>query len=195
MQIAARPEMLYLAVGIVGATVMRTTSSHSSIVQTRKHDRCEAGIAKPFGMRLLIPTSRWGWPCSLTLGFWFWQRVYSITPVNWLRWSSRTPIASCLPCWGSPREHLIWCGPHRVRPQLLHHRNAGGADRHGGVPRCRVSRAKRALLTRCLAILPAVAVTAWYGSAGWELSCPDQVILGLQLPFAVRTAPLVHDQA
>ena len=50
----------------------------------------------------------------------------------------------------------------------------------------RVSRAKRALMTRCFAILPAVAVTAWLGTAKTgTLMILSQVILGLQLPFAV----------
>jgi manganese transport protein len=54
----------------------------------------------------------------------------------------------------------------------------------------RVSRAKRALLTRSVAILPAVAVAAWFGHEGvGRLLVLSQVILGLQLPFAV--APLL----
>jgi hypothetical protein len=44
-QILSSPEMLYLAVGIVGATVMpHNLYLHSSIVQTRQHDRCDVGI-------------------------------------------------------------------------------------------------------------------------------------------------------
>jgi manganese transport protein len=50
----------------------------------------------------------------------------------------------------------------------------------------RVSRGRRALLTRGLAILPAVAVTMWFGHEGvGRLLVLSQVILGLQLPFAV----------
>jgi manganese transport protein len=50
----------------------------------------------------------------------------------------------------------------------------------------RLSPAKRALLTRCIAIVPAVVATAWYGSAGaTDLLVLSQVILSLQLPFAV----------
>jgi manganese transport protein len=44
-KILSSPEMLYLAVGIVGATVMpHNLYLHSSIVQSRRHDRCDAGI-------------------------------------------------------------------------------------------------------------------------------------------------------
>jgi manganese transport protein len=50
----------------------------------------------------------------------------------------------------------------------------------------RMSRARRALLTRALAIIPAVAVTAWLGAEGASrLMVLSQVILGVQLPFAV----------
>ena len=50
----------------------------------------------------------------------------------------------------------------------------------------RVSPAARALLTRAVAIVPAVVVTAWYGSAGaTTLLVFSQVVLSLQLPFAI----------
>jgi manganese transport protein len=50
----------------------------------------------------------------------------------------------------------------------------------------RISPAARALLTRAIAIVPAVVVTAWYGSAGaTSLLVFSQVVLSLQLPFAI----------
>ncbi len=50
----------------------------------------------------------------------------------------------------------------------------------------RISPAARALLTRGLAIVPAVLVIAWYGSAGANsLLVFSQVVLSLQLPFAI----------
>ncbi|MFM9971502.1 MAG: divalent metal cation transporter, partial [Burkholderiales bacterium] len=48
----------------------------------------------------------------------------------------------------------------------------------------------RRLLTRAIAIVPAAIVTIWYGEAGTaKLLILSQVILSLQLPFAV--VPLV----
>jgi manganese transport protein len=45
---------------------------------------------------------------------------------------------------------------------------------------------RRAMVSRALAIIPAVAVTVWMGGTGVEkLLVLSQVILGLQLPFAV----------
>ena len=50
----------------------------------------------------------------------------------------------------------------------------------------RIAPAARALLTRAVAIVPAVAVTAWSGSAGANsLLVFSQVVLSLQLPFAI----------
>jgi manganese transport protein len=44
----------------------------------------------------------------------------------------------------------------------------------------------RALLTRGIAIVPAMIATAWYGSAGaGALLVFSQVVLSLQLPFAI----------
>jgi manganese transport protein len=48
----------------------------------------------------------------------------------------------------------------------------------------------RRLVTRLVAIVPAAAVTIWYGESGTaKLLILSQVILGLQLPFAI--IPLV----
>ena len=43
-----------------------------------------------------------------------------------------------------------------------------------------------AMLTRAIALVPAVAATAWYGSAGANsLLVFSQVVLSMQLPFAI----------
>jgi manganese transport protein len=48
----------------------------------------------------------------------------------------------------------------------------------------------RRLITRAIAIVPAAIVTIWYGERGTaQLLILSQVILGLQLPFAI--VPLV----
>ena len=55
-----------------------------------------------------------------------------------------------------------------------------------GFLQIRLSPALRALLTRLIAIVPAVVATAWYGSAGASaLLVFSQVVLSLQLPFAI----------
>jgi manganese transport protein len=60
-----------------------------------------------------------------------------------------------------------------------------------GFLRLRMPRWARRLLTRGLAIIPVVAVTALYGESGTaRLLVLSQVILSMQLPFAV--IPLVR---
>ncbi len=60
-----------------------------------------------------------------------------------------------------------------------------------GFLRLRLPHWARRLLTRGLAIIPVVAVTALYGESGTgKLLVLSQVILSMQLPFAV--IPLVH---
>jgi len=50
----------------------------------------------------------------------------------------------------------------------------------------RIAPAARALITRGVAIVPAIVVTAWQGSAGTNsLLVFSQVVLSLQLPFAI----------
>jgi manganese transport protein len=60
-----------------------------------------------------------------------------------------------------------------------------------GFLRLRIPHWMRRLLTRAIAIVPVVAVTAFYGERGTaQLLILSQVILSMQLPFAV--IPLVH---
>lgn len=55
-----------------------------------------------------------------------------------------------------------------------------------GFLRLRLTASMRSIVTRALAIGPAVIATGWYGSAGAsQLLIFSQVILSLQLPFAI----------
>jgi manganese transport protein len=55
-----------------------------------------------------------------------------------------------------------------------------------GFLQIRLSPAMRALLTRLIAIVPAVIATAWYGNEGASaLLVFSQVVLSMQLPFAI----------
>src|SRR5256885_2279332 len=57
MEIVANPQMLYLAVGIVGATVMpHNLYLHSSIVQTRRHDATPQGTRQAIRLATLDST-------------------------------------------------------------------------------------------------------------------------------------------
>jgi manganese transport protein len=188
MQIAARPDMLYLAVGIVGATVMpHNLYLHSSIVQTRKHDQCEAGIRQAIRYATLDSNVALGMALFINAGILVLAAGVFNHPGQppavefedaYRLLSPLLGVAAASTLFGVA---LIASGLSSSITGTL----AGQIVMEGFLD-IRVSRTKRALLTRCLAILPAVAVTAWYGNAGMgTLLVLTQVILGLQLPFAV----------
>jgi len=186
-QVLGHPEMLYLTVGIVGATVMpHNLYLHSSIVQTRRHDGSDAGIRRAvryatvdsnlaLGLALFVNIAilvlaagafhRLGQPAVLEL-----QDAYRLlSPLL-------GPSASTIFGVG-----LIASGLSSSITGTL----AGQIVMEGFLD-LRVSRARRAMLTRGLAIVPAVVVTIAFGDAGvGQLLVLSQVILGVQLPFAV----------
>jgi manganese transport protein len=187
-QIVTRPEMLYLAVGIVGATVMpHNLYLHSSIVKTREHDGGEAGVWRAIryatldsnialGMALFVNIA------ILVLAAGAFHRPGQ-APVSELQDAYRllSPLLGTTAAGAVFGIGLIASGLSSSITGTL----AGQIVMEGFLD-IRVSRGRRALLTRGLAILPAVAVTIWFGHEGvGRLLVLSQVILGLQLPFAV----------
>src|SRR6185437_1466302 len=166
-QVLGHPEMLYLTVGIVGATVMpHNLYLHSSIVQTRRHDGSDAGIRRAvrdatvdsnlaLGLALFVnisilvlaagPFHRLGQPAVLEL-----QHAYRLLP------PLLGPSASTIFGVG-----LIASGLSSSITGTL----AGQIVMEGFLD-LRVSRARRAMLTRGLAIVPAVVVMIAFGDAG-----------------------------
>jgi manganese transport protein len=187
-QIVTRPEMLYLAVGIVGATVMpHNLYLHSSIVKTRQHDRSEGGIRRAIryatldsnvalGMALFVNIA------ILVLAASAFHRPGQ-APVTELQDAYRllSPLLGTTAAGTVFGIGLIASGLSSSITGTL----AGQVVMEGFLD-IRVSRGRRALVTRSLALLPAVAVTIWFGHGGvGRLLVLSQVILGLQLPFAV----------
>jgi manganese transport protein len=148
-QVVTNPAMLYIAIGILGATVMpHNLYLHSSIVQTRAYDRTEvAEIGQAY--ELLSPL--------LGLGM------------------ASTLFAIALLASGLNSTVTATLAGQIVMEGFLHLRLPNWARR---------------LLTRGIAIVPVVIVTALYGERGTsQLLVFSQVILSMQLPFAV--IPLV----
>jgi manganese transport protein len=187
-RIVTDPAMLYLAVGIVGATVMpHNLYLHSSLVQTRRHDRSHAGKSEAIrfasidstlalGLALLINAA------IMVLAGGAFHRPDAV-PVTELGEAYRllapllgVGIASALfgvalICSGLSSSVTGTLAGQIVMEGFLH---------------IRITPAARALLTRGIAIVPAVIVTAWYGSAGTNsLLIFSQVVLSFQLPFAI----------
>jgi manganese transport protein len=190
--IVTNPDMLYLAIGIIGATVMpHNLFLHSGVVQTRRfgdavEDKREAitlatidsTVALCFA--LLINAS------ILILAAATFNKIGQ-TEVSELG-DVHKLIAPLLGSAWAPTLFgiaLLCCGMNSTVTATL----AGQIVMEGFID-IRLPAWARRLTTRALAILPAAAITIWYGEAGTaKLLIFSQVVLGLALPFAI--VPLV----
>ncbi|GEO36391.1 divalent metal cation transporter MntH [Skermanella aerolata] len=190
--IVTNPEMLYLALGILGATVMpHNLYLHSAIVQTRayggsipekrealKYATIDSTVALMFA--LLINAS------------------ILILAASAFHGTGRTEVAEIgeahgllAPLLGAAIAPtlfgiaLLCCGLNSTVTATL----AGQAVMEGFLD-IRLPSWLRRLVTRLVAIVPAAVVTLWYGESGTaQLLILSQVVLSLQLSFAV--IPLV----
>ena len=187
-RIVTDPAMLYLAVGIVGATVMpHNLYLHSSVVQTRRHGRSDASKREAIrfatidstlalGLALLINAA------IMVLAGGAFHRP-GAEPVEGLADAYRllSPLLGVGMASALFGIALICSGLSSSVTGTL----AGQIVMEGFLD-IRVSPPARALLTRGVAIVPAVVVTAWFGSPGANsLLVFSQVVLSLQLPFAI----------
>jgi manganese transport protein len=186
--VLTRPDMLYLAVGIIGATVMpHNLYLHSSLVQTRRQDISGRGLTRAIqyatwdsnvalGLALLVKVG------ILILAAGAFHRP-GLAPVVELQdaYQLLSPLLGVGVAGAVFGVGLIASGLSSSITGTL----AGQVVMEGFLS-LRVSPAKRAFITRCLAILPAVGVSIAFGAAGvTKLLVLSQVILGIQLPFAV----------
>jgi manganese transport protein len=191
-EIVRNPEMLYLAIGIIGATVMpHNLYLHSGVVQTRRFgdsvkDKREAinlatldsTIALMFA--LLINAS------ILILAAATFNKVGKTDVVE-----LEQAHAFLAPLLGSAIAPtlfgiaLLCCGLNSTVTATL----SGQIVMEGFID-IRLPAWARRLTTRAIAIVPAAIVTIWYGEAGTaKLLILSQVVLGLALPFSI--VPLV----
>ena len=190
--IVTDPDQLYLAMGIIGATVMpHNLYLHSAIVQTRAYGT--TGPEKREALRFATIDS--------TLALMFALLVNAsilILAAAAFNKPGTTDVAELgqahallAPLLGSALAPtlfavaLLCCGLSSTVTATL----AGQAVMEGFLD-IRLSPWLRRLLTRMIAIVPAAFVTLYMGEAATgKLLIASQVILGLQLPFAV--VPLV----
>jgi manganese transport protein len=187
------PEMLYVAIGIIGATVMpHNLYLHSSIVQTRAYPRSDEGrrdaikwatadstialmLALFINAAILIVAAATfhtsGHADVAEIG----QAYELLSPLLGLGMAS-TLFAVALLASGLNSTVTATLAGQIVMEGFLHLRLPSWARR---------------LLTRGIAIVPVIVVTALYGERGTgELLVFSQVLLSMQLPFAV--IPLVR---
>ena len=192
-EIVTNPEMLYIAIGIIGATLMpHNLYLHSSIVQTRAYERNRQGRREAIKWSVTDST------IALMLALFvnaailivaaatFHQRGHSdvaeigdayrlLSPLLGLGIAS-TLFAIALLASGLNSTVTATLAGQIVMEGFLHLRLPTWARR---------------LVTRGIAIVPVVVVTWIYGERGTgQLLVLSQVVLSMQLPFAV--IPLVR---
>jgi manganese transport protein len=191
-EILRNPDMLYLALGILGATVMpHNLYLHSGIVQTRAYG--PSLTEKREALRFATIDSTLALMFALTIN----ASILILAAATFNK-TGRTGVAELgeahallAPLLGSTLAPtlfavaLIGCGLNSTVTATL----AGQIVMEGFLS-FKIAPWMRRLITRGIAIVPAAVVTIAYGEAGTgRLLILSQVVLSLQLPFAV--VPLV----
>jgi manganese transport protein len=191
--IVHNPEMLYIAIGIIGATVMpHNLYLHSSIVQTRAYERSDGG------RRLAIRFATIDSTVALMLAL-FINAAILIVAAATFHVSGHSEVEEISQAFHllSPLLGLGIASTLFAVALLASGLNStvtatlAGQIVMEGFLRLRLPPLMRRLVTRGIAIVPVVAVTALYGESGTaQLLVLSQVVLSMQLPFAV--IPLVQ---
>jgi manganese transport protein len=191
-EILVNPQMLYLALGILGATVMpHNLYLHSGLVQTRGYGN---GVGEK---REAIKLANIDSALALCLALVINASILILAAATFHR-IGKVDVAELdqahaflAPLLGSTIAPtlfaiaLLCCGLNSTITATL-----AGQIVMEGFLNLRIAPWLRRLVTRMIAIVPAVVVTIWAGQkATGQLLIFSQVVLSLQLPFAV--VPLV----
>src|SRR5262247_432599 len=190
--ILTNPDMLYLAIGIIGATVMpHNLYLHSGVVQTRRFG--EGVEARREAIKLATIDSTIALMFALLIN----ASILILAAATFNK-TGQTDVAELdqvhsflAPLLGSVYAPslfgiaLLCCGLNSTVTATL----SGQIVMEGFID-IRLAPWLRRLTTRAIAIVPAAIVTIWFGEKGTaQLLILSQVILGLALPFSV--VPLV----
>ena len=191
-QIVTNPTMLYIAIGILGATVMpHNLYLHSSIVQSRKYERT------PEGKREAIFMANLDSGFALTVAL-FVNAAILIVAAAVFHTRGLFEVEAIEDAYKllSPLLGATFASTFFAIALLASGQNSSitgtlaGQIVMEGFVHIRIAQWKRRLITRGIAIVPTILVVAIMGSQGTEkLLILSQVILSLQLSFAV--VPLV----
>ena len=192
-EIVTNPEMLYIAIGILGATVMpHNLYLHSSIVQTRKYEENAEGKREAVRFAFIDST------IALTFAL-FINAAILIVAAATFHTTGNTEVAEIqdahkllTPLLGVAGASTVFAlallasGQNSTLTGTL-----AGQIVMEGFLNLRIRPWLRRLITRAIAIVPAAIVAVLYGESGTaKLLVFSQVILSLQLSFAVF--PLVR---
>ena len=192
-EIITNPAMLYIAIGILGATVMpHNLYLHSSIVQTRAFEQSDVGKREALKMATIDSS------IALFLAL-FVNASILILAAATFHTAGRTDVAEIqdayqllTPMLGAGLASTLFAvallasGQNSTVTGTL-----AGQIVMEGFLNIRLPMWLRRMITRMLAIIPAAIVAGVYGESGTaKLLVLSQVVLSLQLPFAM--VPLVQ---
>jgi manganese transport protein len=185
-------EALYIAIGIIGATVMpHNLYLHSALVQTRKIKRDNAGIKRALKLNFIDSA------IALNLAFFVNAAILVLAAAVFFK-TGRTDVAEIKTAHVLLKELLGNTAPVLFAVALIAAGQSStitgtlaGQIVMEGYLRLRINPWVRRLLTRLIAIIPAVIVILINGEKNIDsLLILSQVILSLQLGFAI--IPLIH---
>lgn len=186
-------EALYIAIGIIGATVMpHNLYLHSSLVQTRRIERTPAGIKEAIKFNFIDTT------IALNLALFVNAAILILAAAAFFT-TGRTDVAEIQDAHNLLHDvlgtkmapalfaiALIAAGQSSTLTGTL-----SGQIVMEGYLNLRIQPWLRRLITRLIAIVPAFIVISIYGEkATGDLLILSQVILSMQLGFAI--IPLIH---
>ncbi len=191
-EIVGNKQMLYLAIGILGATVMpHNLYLHSSIVQTRRYEETSEGKREAIRFAILDST------VALMGALFINAAILVVAAAAFYRtghhdvaeiqdaYKLLTPLLGTGLASTAFALALLASGQNSTLTGTL----AGQITMEGFLD-IRLRPWLRRLITRALAIAPAIVVVALYGQSGTaKLIILSQVVLSMQLSFA--TFPLV----
>jgi manganese transport protein len=188
LEIVQNPAMLFVAIGILGATVMpHNLYLHSSIVQTRKYEQNAAGKREAIKFATIDST------VALMFAL-FINAAILIVSAATFHTRGQNEVAEIQDAYQllSPTLGVGMASAVFAIALLASGQNStltgtlAGQIVMEGFLNIRLRPWLRRLITRVIAIIPAVIVTALYGESGTaKLLVISQVILSLQLSFAV----------
>lgn len=192
-QLLTNPDLLYIAIGIVGATVMpHNLYLHSSLVQTRNYSRTLEG------RKDALRWATWDSTLALTLALFVNAAILIVAAAAFYRtghhdvaeigdaWRLLSPILGFGLASTLFAVALLAAGTNSTVTGTL-----AGQIVMEGFLKLRLPYWARRMVTRGVAVLPVIVIIGVYGQGkAGALLVFSQIVLSMQLPFAV--IPLVY---
>jgi manganese transport protein len=188
VEIIRNPEMLYIAIGILGATVMpHNLYLHSSVVQTRRYEESHDGKREAVRYAFIDST------IALSFALFINASILIVAAATFHR-TGNTQVAEIQDAYQllTPLLGVGWASAVFALALLASGQNStltgtlAGQIVMEGFLNIRIRPWLRRLITRAIAIVPAAITAILYGASGTaRLLILSQVILSLQLSFAV----------